>query len=109
QPWAEGAGRRKILAGGELSRVTLPVADAAVIVAAVSRDMGQGVPPRNPAACFPDHDGQLALEVELFRFGGPNHCLTITDLALCEPHENHRIGRLLAAGFAQMRLVVHPD
>src|SRR5690606_8169531 len=64
---AEGAGADKVLAGGELVRMVLPVAHRAVVVARVSGHVLEGLLGADVSSGPADDDGQLALVIE---FGG---------------------------------------
>ncbi len=57
---------RKVFARRELDRMTLPVADTHIIVTGVASHIVQSIITRNVAAVPPDHNGQLALIIELF-------------------------------------------
>ena len=45
--------------------MALPVADAALVVAGIARDVLERAACRNVAACLADDDGELALIVEV--------------------------------------------
>jgi hypothetical protein len=74
-PRAEGAGALEILAGPELRRVVLVVADRAVVEARIARDMVPDIGLGDVAAGLADDDGKLALVVELVARGGADHRL----------------------------------
>jgi hypothetical protein len=50
--------------------VTLPVADAPIVVAGIARDVRERLRARDAAAAFADDDGQLALIVEALGLRG---------------------------------------
>src|SRR5258708_18773578 len=86
----------------------LPVANAAVIVAGISRDMRQSVLPRNPAAALADDHGQLALIVKTLGFERPDHRLAAADLAVGKAGEDHGMGRGGMPALGKMRGLVDP-
>src|SRR5690606_12467124 len=91
EPRSERAACVKILPGRPLRAVTLKVADAAVVEARVARDVLERPFGRHASGAFADHDGEIALVVELDGLGRPHDRLEVADEAAREAHEDHRI------------------
>ena len=112
-PGAKGAGAREVLAGGPLRGGGLPVAHAGVVVAGVASHVAPGHVFSDAAARLADDDGDLALEVERWRFGRNEQGLAVPGLRV--GHAQEERGRLLwhglSAGLAHVVGVVqaHAD
>ena len=71
--------------------------------------MVQRLGPRHTMRLTADHDGQLALEIELLGDGGTDYRLPIADDAVRETHEHDRVLGNLSPHFVDVRSVVHSD
>src|SRR5690606_793272 len=89
EPRAERAARAEILARRPLRPVALEIANAAVVEAAVPRDVLERALARHAARAPADHDRELPLVVELNRFGRPDDRLEMAHEAVRETDENH--------------------
>src|SRR5437870_5054212 len=86
-PRAESAGAAEVLARGPLQRVALPVAHRAVVVAGVARDVLPGFFLGDAPPGLSDDDRDLALVVEVDRFGRHDDSLPVPDLRLGDADE----------------------
>ena len=108
-PRPEAAAALEILARRELVGVALPVADRAVVVAAVTGDMAERVGLAHMARRAADDDRQLALIVVGGRVDRPDHRCAVADLGIGPAGEQHGIVAVAPAGFLDMGFVVEAD
>src|SRR5690606_22062308 len=64
---------------------------------------------RDASAGLADDDGKLALVVELHRFARPHDRLEMTDEAVRETYEDHRMRGPLTPHLGDVRQVIHTD
>ena len=105
-PGTEAASPVEILAGRDLSRVALPVPDAAVEVARVTGNVVERRGRRNGAAARPDDHRQFAFEVEVVRHTRHQQRLTMSALRRGDPDEPGRVLGLRPAGFGDVIVVI---
>jgi hypothetical protein len=108
-PGPESAGLRKILAGRELMRVPLKIANAALVVTGVSCDVVPGILAGDVAAWLADDDGEFALEIEIFRDTRPDDVAKMPGLAVGEAAEHGGICDFGAAGFHAVRFIIEAN
>ncbi|MPL93030.1 hypothetical protein SDC9_39154 [bioreactor metagenome] len=108
-PGPEGAGAGKSLARHELMRVLLPVAHRGVVVAGIARDVIERLGLGDAPARLADDHRKLALVVELVAFERLHQRRAMADLAAGIAREEHRVRRLLAAGFLNVVVIVQTD
>ena len=106
---AEAAGVGEVLAGSELAAMPLPLADGAVVVAAIAGDDAHGVGFRDVPGGLADDDGEFGLEVERVGGVGADDRLVVTDLAVGPAGENGGLLGLGAATLEDVGQVVEPD
>ena len=87
EPRTERAAVMEVLAGRELLRVPLEVAEAAVVEARVARDVIERLLLANPARAFADHDRKLAFVVELYGRRRQQQRLAMAHDAVVKAHE----------------------
>ncbi len=108
-PGAEGAGADKVLAGGELVRVTLPVADGAVVVAGVAGHVIKGIFSLDVAAGAANNQGQLAFVIKGGGNTGYKNGVAVSDLAGGKTYKNGRVLLNRTAGFLAVGFVIQAD
>src|SRR5688572_21082823 len=99
----------KILAGRELRRVSLEVADTAVVEAGIARDVVERAFLAHASRALADDHGELALVVELLGLARFLQRLLMADDAAAEAYEQHGTFRALAAHLFDVRQVVDAD
>src|SRR5262249_17933526 len=87
QPRTETAALRKRLAGEKLARVSLPVADAALVVAGIAGDVIERAACGNVPAFLADDERKLALVIEVVADARLHHRLKMPDLTAGEAGE----------------------
>src|SRR5712692_9140491 len=103
-PRTERTRAGKILAGGH--REFLVIAHAAVDKAGVSRNVIKRTLDWDVAPGASDHDRQLALEIEAFRYQWPDQLTVVASECVGEPDEHAGLLWQIAAGLGCMRSVV---
>src|SRR6185503_20533703 len=101
--------RVKILAGSELRRMPLIVAHAAVVEAAVTRDMVEGAFAGHAPRALADDDRELAFIVELLGLARREQRPAVSDNAIAEADEDHGTLGALAAHLLDVRHVIDAD
>ncbi len=89
--------------------MALPVADAALIVAGIARDMVERAARRDVAAFLADDERKLAFIVEIVAHLRLHHRLEVADLTAGEAGEQRRLLGDGAAGLGDMVAVVEAD